>query len=80
MIVCMCHQVNSQQIREALEKGATNLDDLSAQTGLGTGCGLCVDYTEHMIEQAVAPRMGSSTQPTVNLFPLPCLPPGESPR
>ena len=51
MIVCVCKRVNSAQIREAVQNGATDVLDVSEQLGLGTGCGRCVEFAERMITE-----------------------------
>ncbi len=50
MIVCVCKRINSAQIREAVEKGASDLAAVSQKLGVGTGCGRCVEYAERMID------------------------------
>jgi bacterioferritin-associated ferredoxin len=42
MIVCICKAVSDRHIRSAVSGGATNVRELSRQTGLGTCCGKCV--------------------------------------
>jgi bacterioferritin-associated ferredoxin len=42
MIVCVCKAVSDRHIRAAVKGGATRLQDLSRQTGLGTCCGKCL--------------------------------------
>lgn len=43
MIVCVCKNVNSRQLKECLQRGMS-LDDISEEMGLGTGCGRCLEY------------------------------------
>ena len=50
MIICVCKNVNSRQLKECLSQGMT-LDDISKEMGLGTGCGNCLEYAVHMIER-----------------------------
>jgi bacterioferritin-associated ferredoxin len=42
MIVCVCKAVSDRHIRAAVKGGATRLQELSRQTGLGTCCGKCL--------------------------------------
>jgi bacterioferritin-associated ferredoxin len=42
MIICVCKAVSDRHIRAAVEDGATRLQEISRQTGLGTCCGKCL--------------------------------------
>jgi bacterioferritin-associated ferredoxin len=42
MIVCVCKAVSDRHIRAAVKEGATRLQQVSRQTGLGTCCGKCL--------------------------------------
>ena len=49
MIVCICKSINSAQVRDAVQRGATDVFEVSQELGLGTGCGRCVEFAERMI-------------------------------
>ncbi len=53
MIVCVCNAVNTSQIREAIHRGARDVNDVRDETLLGTCCGRCVEYAEHFITNQV---------------------------
>ena len=53
MIVCICNAVNTSQIREAIHRGARDVNDVSDETLLGTCCGQCVEYAETFISKQV---------------------------
>jgi len=40
-VVCNCHQVTAAGVRAAIAGGCRTLQDVSARTGAGTGCGSC---------------------------------------
>ncbi|MCX7701576.1 MAG: (2Fe-2S)-binding protein, partial [Gemmataceae bacterium] len=40
-IVCVCHQVTKGELVAAINSGHAAIDDLSATTGAGSGCGHC---------------------------------------
>lgn len=50
MYVCVCNAVRDSQIRDALARGCNDLDALSAELGVGNGCGTCVEYARALIE------------------------------
>lgn len=39
--VCRCHNVTEQCVRNAMAAGCRSIQDVSARTGAGTGCGSC---------------------------------------
>ncbi len=51
MIVCVCKRINSAQIKEAVDRGITDVGELAEQLGLGTGCGRCVEFTRQMVRE-----------------------------
>ena len=55
MIVCVCHRVSSSKIQAYLDEGLS-VEEISARTGLGTGCGQCVSYTAAMAAEHTAYR------------------------
>lgn len=50
MYVCICHAVTDRQIRDAIARGATSLDDLTMSLGVGTGCGCCREIAANVID------------------------------
>ncbi|MBT4494943.1 MAG: hypothetical protein HOC70_16990 [Gammaproteobacteria bacterium] len=50
MIICICKNVNSNQLKECLQRGMS-LDDISQEMGLGTGCGRCLEYAGSIAEK-----------------------------
>ena len=50
MIVCVCKNINSRQLKERLQRGMS-IEDISLEMGLGTGCGRCLEYAYSLIEE-----------------------------
>lgn len=50
MIICVCKNVNSHQLKECLQRGMS-LEDISEEMGLGTGCGRCLEYACSIAEK-----------------------------
>lgn len=48
--VCFCKQVNYSDIKEAISKGATNVDDVKKSTGAGSACGRCCSSIEEIVK------------------------------
>jgi bacterioferritin-associated ferredoxin len=56
MYVCICHRISDSQIRAAVERGASTIEDVRRELKLGAGCGVCVEFAERLIEDAL-PRL-----------------------
>lgn len=52
-VVCYCQNVTNGMIKEAVEAGASTLEEVQDATGAGTVCGTCVDNIQHLIDQFV---------------------------
>lgn len=50
MYVCICHAVTDREIRAAVARGATRLEDLTMTLGVGAGCGCCRGTAAALIE------------------------------
>ncbi|MGD0501842.1 MAG: (2Fe-2S)-binding protein [Steroidobacteraceae bacterium] len=59
MIVCVCKAVSDRHIRAAVNAGATRLQEISRQTGLGTCCGKCLPEAKLTMAESLA-RCGDS--------------------
>ncbi len=51
MYVCICNAVTEREIRECACKGATSVDDLTLQLGVGAGCGRCKQCATELLEE-----------------------------
>ena len=52
MIVCLCHGVSDRAIRDLIGKGARHLEEVTACSRAGAGCGACVESISTMIRDA----------------------------
>ena len=51
MIVCVCKAIGHKQIEQELEKGVCSLEKICEKTGAGTGCGICQEKIESLINE-----------------------------
>lgn len=51
MYVCICNAVTEHEIRECACKGATCVEDLTLQLGVGAGCGRCKQCASQLLEE-----------------------------
>jgi bacterioferritin-associated ferredoxin len=52
MIVCICHNVNSTTIDEAIDNGAQSVDAIRNQTCAGSGCGKCLFKVNRQLQDS----------------------------
>ena len=49
-LVCSCNNVGSENLKKKIEEGCTDLKDLCALTGAGTGCGSCRPEVKRILD------------------------------
>lgn len=49
-IVCNCMSVTGGMIKDAVDSGASTLEEVQEATGAGTVCGVCLDDVQHLID------------------------------
>ncbi len=50
MFVCVCHAVTDREIREAVERGVADVDQLEELYGVGSGCGSCRVMAQQIVD------------------------------
>ena len=55
-VICFCQNVTSGMIKNAVDKGATTLEEVQKITVAGTLCGSCVANVQRLVEQFAAKR------------------------
>ena len=55
-VVCNCMNITNGMIKEAVDAGASTLEEVQEATGAGSICGACVEDVEHLVEQFVKER------------------------
>jgi len=68
MYVCICNAVTDSDIRNAVDDGVRNLNQLKQTTGCGTTCGCCKDMAFEVLQQALTERRGA--QPLQSIMQL----------
>ena len=49
MYICICNAITENAVRECARKGACSLDQLTAELGVGSGCGRCRDCASEVL-------------------------------
>ncbi|WP_114779309.1 nitrate reductase [Botryobacter ruber] len=52
-LVCSCNNVGSDNIRQKIAEGCTDLKEICATTGAGTGCGSCRPEVKQILEETL---------------------------
>ena len=52
MYVCLCNGVTESDVREAIDEGASTLEEVAYCTGAGTRCGTCRNAVSSMLDRA----------------------------
>lgn len=55
-IVCNCYSITNGGIKEAVDNGATTLEEVQEATGAGTVCGACLEDVQRLVDQFVAEK------------------------
>jgi bacterioferritin-associated ferredoxin len=62
MWICLCEAVTSGTIHEAIEDGATSLDDIAKANAAGTVCGRCKRNIAVLLNEHRARDRSGSTE------------------
>ena len=57
-LVCSCHHVGADNLRQAIAAGCGSLAELGASTGAGTGCGSCRPEVQRILNNCPVPLLG----------------------
>lgn len=52
MYVCVCNAVTEKQVRQSVAQGATTLEDLQIELGVGSCCGTCSEVAATYLNDA----------------------------
>ena len=55
-IVCECFNITNGMIKEAVDNGATTLEEVQEVTGAGTICGACLEDVQRLVDEFVAEK------------------------
>ena len=55
-VVCNCRKITKGMIKDAVNNGATTLEEVQKITKAGTACGACIDNVRQLVEQFTSER------------------------
>lgn len=55
-IVCECLSVTAGMIKDAVDHGASTLEEVQEETGASTACGMCTEEVQRLVDYFTAER------------------------
>jgi bacterioferritin-associated ferredoxin len=55
VFACICRAVTDDEVRAAVDRGATTVKAVANETRAGTGCGTCQDWIKSLIDERGEP-------------------------
>lgn len=55
-VVCNCLNVTNGMIKDAVDSGASTLEEVQEKTGAGTACGACTDSIQRLVDYFATER------------------------
>lgn len=55
-VVCNCLNITNGMIKDAVDNGASTLEEVQEVNSVGTVCGVCIDDVQNLIDQFVEER------------------------
>ncbi len=55
-IACRCYDITNGMIKEAVANGANTIDEVTAATGMGNACGICLNDLQRRIDYFIEER------------------------
>lgn len=49
-MVCECFGVTAGMIKDAIDNGASTLEEVQDETGAATACGICTDEVQRLVD------------------------------
>ncbi len=54
MYICLCNAITEKAVRECAQRGASSVDQLALELGVGSGCGRCRDCASEVLRDVQA--------------------------
>ena len=55
-VVCPCLGITNGMIKDAVDSGASTLEEVQEMTGAGTACGVCIDDVQRLVDYFATER------------------------
>ncbi|CUU48229.1 (2Fe-2S)-binding protein [Clostridium beijerinckii] len=67
-IVCGCFKITEQDLRNAINNGASSFEEVQAITKVGTGCGRCVNGNKDLVNRLLLDKKIDENQVVCGCF------------
>ncbi|UYZ37822.1 (2Fe-2S)-binding protein [Clostridium beijerinckii] len=67
-IVCGCFKITEQDLRNAINNGASSFEEVQAITKVGTGCGRCVNGNKDLVNRLLLDKKIDENQLVCGCF------------
>ncbi|WP_238917561.1 (2Fe-2S)-binding protein [Clostridium sp. YIM B02555] len=67
-IVCGCFKITEQDLRNAINDGASSFEEVQAITKVGTGCGRCVNGNKDLVNRLLLDKKIDENQVVCGCF------------
>lgn len=61
MIICVCNAISDKEIKAWAELGGSGIEQLTAELGLGSCCGRCVDSAIQVLDACIGTATSGSS-------------------
>lgn len=55
-VVCPCLDITYKMVKDAVDSGASTVEEVQQATGAGTVCGACLDDVQKLVDDFVSKR------------------------
>jgi bacterioferritin-associated ferredoxin len=51
LYICICNAITERQVRDCARSGASSVDQLASELGVGSGCGRCLECAVDLLRE-----------------------------
>jgi bacterioferritin-associated ferredoxin len=51
MYICICNAITDRQVRACVAHGASSVEELAFELGVGSGCGRCRECAKQLLQE-----------------------------
>jgi bacterioferritin-associated ferredoxin len=62
MYICICNAISDKQIRDCAKRGVQSVGEVTAELGVGAGCGRCLECAAELIREVHFSGSGNSRE------------------
>jgi bacterioferritin-associated ferredoxin len=51
MYICICNAITEREVKACVARGASSIDELTFELGVGSGCGRCRECATQLLQE-----------------------------